>query len=243
MNTLEEALRDSAADLALDRPLTDVIARGDRIRRSRQRRLALGGVAAAVVGATALSIALPQQSSPLLPAANAAWGPELVNMPADDLAAAGDVCRRQLDGPDWRIPSGTQPLAAEARDSVAILYFRHGGMAGDCRMALRDGAYAVSGASSGRWDELPAGTHVELASMGYGQDRLNGPVRDVAGALHVSDDVASLEIDAGGDIREATVADGVAMFWLSDGFTMEEVEAMTVTAYAADGTVLTAQPL
>ncbi len=89
MNTLEEALRDSAADLALDRPLTDVIARGDRIRRGRQRRLALGGVAAAVVGATALSIALPQQSSPLLPAANAAWGPELVNMPADDLAAAG----------------------------------------------------------------------------------------------------------------------------------------------------------
>ena len=84
-------------------------------------------------------------------------------------------------------------------------------------MVLRDGAYGVSGATSGRWDELPAGTHVELASMGYGQDRLNGPVRDVAGALHVSDDVASLEIDAGGEIREATVADGVAMFWLSDG--------------------------
>ena len=33
------------------------------------------------------------------------------------------------------------------------------------------------------------------------------------------------------------------MFWLSDGFTMEEVEAMTVTAYAADGTVLSTQPL
>jgi hypothetical protein len=240
---LEEALRDSAGDLALDLPLTDVIARGDRIRRGRQRRLALCGLAAAVVGATALSIALPQQSSPLLPAANAAWGPELVNMPADDLAEAGDVCRSALDGPGWRIPSGTQPLAAEARDSVAILYFRHGGMAGDCRMVLRDGAYVVSGASSGRWDELPAGTHVELASMGYSQDRLNAPVRDVAGALQVSDDVASVEIDAGGDIRDATVADGVAMFWLSDGFTMEEVDALTVTAYAADGTVLSAGPL
>ena len=79
--------------------------------------------------------------------------------------------------------------------------------------------------------------------MGVSQDRLEGPVREVAGALHVSEDVASLEIDAGGDIREATVAGGVAMFWLSDGLTEEEIAALTVTAYAADGTVLAEQPL
>jgi len=237
-NTLEDALRGSAADLSLDRPVGDVMARGDRLRRRRARRFAAGGVAAAAVAASALSLTLPSSTTPLVPAANAAWGPALVNLPADDLEQADQECRRILRDMGWQIPAGIKPLAADARGDVALLFYRFDGRTGDCSLERRDGELSSSGAAAGRWEELTAGTHVELIFMSYATGRLDGPVRNAAGGIRVSDAVDRLELEYAGETVEATVDSGVAMFWLPDGMTQQDLDALTITAYDAAGEVL-----
>lgn len=241
--TLEEALRESTADLTLDRPLDDVVARGDRLRRQRSRRIAVSGVAAAVVGATALSVTLPHDSSPLLPDANAAWGPALVNLSGDDLAEAGKECRAALSHSAWRIPADAEPIAADLRNGTAVLLYQAGDTVGACTLTPGNPGFAPRSGSTALWRELPAGIHVELISLSFGSTGLDGPLNHTAGSLRVSDAVDRLVIAVGGESSEARVGNGVAMFWVPDGVSQDELDELAITAYDADGAVLVRGPL
>lgn len=235
---LHQKLRDSGADLTLDVPVTDIVGRGDRLRRRRHRTVAAGGVAAVVVGATALSVTLSQETSPLLPQANAAWGPELVNLPASELTTIAGTCREALGDAGWRLPADVAPFAADERGGVAMVYFQHAGQLGDCWLVQDGGAYAPRSTGVAELEELPPGFHVDFAALSYSSGTVAGPASDGAGAVRVSDQVDRLEVEVAGVTREAMVAGGVALFWLPDGISQQQTDDLAVTAYDAEGTVL-----
>lgn len=243
-NDIQQALSDSVDNLTLGRSVSDVMDRGDRLRNRRRRRMTAGAVAATVVGATAASIALPVSNSPLPSAAATAWGPQLVSMPADDLDRAADTCYQELTNPEvgeamWRgLPENVNPVAAHARDGSAILVFKHNGKGSICEVRADGDLYRAAGLTFGEWRELRADEHVRLGTVSSSQQALEAPVSDVSGALQVSDDVERVEIKIGDVQRDATVEDGLAMFWMPGEYPEQAVDSGTVTAYDSDGGVL-----
>ena len=250
-NDLHQALHDTTEELTLDRPVTDVVARGERIRR-RRRRVTLGGAAAVLAGAAALSVALPQGSSPLVPEAQAAWGPHAVNLTADQIEVANDTCRygfrpsKKAGG--YKLPVGAQPIVADERDGLALLVYVVDGVMSTCNL-VRDGAgYAPSG---GSWDEvepLDPGVHVSFVSANAAigtpdkKGRLiyspDGPISQAYGVLEVSDDVERMDVTIAGTTVEAALHEGFALFWLPDGHSQDEFDATTIVAYDGEGAEL-----
>ena len=249
-NDLHHALDESTETLTLDRSVTDIVARGDRIRRGR-RRIALGGAAAVVAGAAALSVALPQGSSPMVPSAQAAWGPNAVNLAAGELDAAGQVCREEFApafAKGWTLPADVPPIAADERNGLAELVYVHDGVIGTCSLARDGGGYAPRG---GSWDEvetLGPGIHLGFITMTGAigtpdaQGRLiyspDGPVSQAVGILQASDEVKRVEVTVAGTTVEAAVHEGFVFFWLPDGHPQSVVDAATVVAYDSEGSEL-----
>lgn len=254
-NDLRQALHDTTDELTLDRPVTDIVARGDRLRRGRRRRITLGAAAAVLAGAAALSVALPQGSSPLVSEAQAAWGPHAVNLSDDDIRAANEACRygfrpsKKAGG--YKLPAGAQPIAADERDGLALLAYVVDGVMSTCNL-VRDGdGFAPSG---GSWDEvepLHAGTHAAFvaanAAVGtpdeqgrliFDENNPDQPIFQVYGVLEVSDDVARVDVTIGGDTVEAAVHEGFAFFWLPDGHTEKEFDATSVVVFDSEGAEL-----
>lgn len=238
---LEQALRASGNDLVLDRPVADVLDRGHQLRRRRSRRMTVGAVAATFVGVSALSMTLPQEASPI-PAADAAWGPALVNLADDDLAAAERACRAMARD-DRPIPEDVQPRAADSRGGVTMLVYRDEDYSGACMLDERDDGYRPRAHSWGDAAGLPTGVHIELIALGFATRSETGPTHSTAGAVEVSESVARVEIAVGGQTVAARVDEGVAMFWLPDGLSQGDVDSAVATAYDAEGVLLATRDL
>jgi len=241
-NDLHRALHDATEELTLDRSVTDIIARGDQIRRGRRRRITLGCAAAVLAGAAALSVALPQGSSPMVPSAQAAWGPKAVNLSDADLAAANDACRygfrpsKQSGG--YKLPAGVQPVVADERNGLALLVYVYAGVQAECSLVRDGGGYGPRG---GAWDEvepLEPGVHVSFVSSNAATGSPDGPVTQAYGVLEVSDDVERLDVTIADETVEAALYEGFALFWLPDGHSQEEYLTTSIVAYDAAGAEL-----
>ncbi|WP_134765984.1 hypothetical protein [Nocardioides sp. 1609] len=256
---LERALRNAATDLTLDTPAADVLARGDRLRRSRRRGLALGasGVVAAAATVTAV---VGGQSRDREPADAvdpvdtgrpstiqvAAWtGPD-TNLSGDQLADVGATCAASDGGPGgltepgWRLPGSIPPRAAELRDDVVLAYYGQRRDYATCVLqTTAAGGLQVVARSAGVEKALPAGRHVELVTSGAGDPGpLGGNLARIYAVVRTSPDVTRLELTAAGRTYSST-ADGLGFFWLPDGeLTEADLAGATVTALDADGAVL-----
>lgn len=236
---LEEDLRHLGSELHMDRPLDVVLDTGNRRRRRRHRVVAAGVAAAAVVGGLAGTAALlPSSYDPVFPHADAmAWGPQLVDLPSDELAAADRECRRAAR-PDT-MPG--RPIGAGSRGDSVLVVYRSGAEWGSCSLSRTGQRQHVTGLSWDHWE--PPGSGFSFATMGWRTSRETDGDPDavlerVAGLGMVADDVARLYVEAAGRRHQATIEGGVAMFWLPDGLTKPELDRATVTAYDADGELI-----
>lgn len=243
---LDESLRDSVADLALDRPVSEVMARGTKLRRRRTRTLRLGAASVLAVGALGVSALLPTEDNPIAEPAVASFSGGPTNLTPAELDQVSDRCReswatKNVDGrPRWVIPAGTMPVAAEKRDGLVLTYFRVGKMAGECTLERQpDKSLRVGGQSSGAYKSLPAGQHLDSKGVSFSDPGpIGGPLADISGLVRVSEDVAKLTIETDGQTHEGYIAGGVGLFWLPDGLPPEAAADLTFTAYDDAGIVL-----
>lgn len=243
---LNESLRDSVAGLTLDRPVSEVMGRGYRLRR--RRTLAVRGGAASVlaVGALGATVLLPTENNPIAEPAVASFSGGATNLTPAELDQISDRCRESWaeshagDPPSWVIPPGTMPVVAEERDGIVLTYFRVGQTAGDCSLKRQpDKSLRVSGQSSGDHKPLPAGQHVAFETViASDPGQMGGPLDNVAGVVRVSDGVAKLTIEADGQTHEGFVAEDLGLFWLPDGLPPEAADDLTFTTYDEAGAVL-----
>ncbi len=248
---LDEALRTAGAELQLDRPVSVVLARGDRLRQRRNgARVGVAALCLAAAGGVAwLAVPSGQPSSTVKdsvatqPSSTAA-GPSqapvaqpLVGLPPDELAAADSVCRNirsfEVMAPD------TVPTATDTSDGTSVLYYRDADHVAICTVQAgkngqpRPGSLGISGGQP-----LPAGHAFGTYGFVYGSGT-GGPIPDVPGAFLLSDDVARLVLHHDGQDFEARVGPNFAVVWLPAGSRPNDVALhATVTAYAADGTEL-----
>ncbi|MEV7430400.1 hypothetical protein AB0N29_12355 [Nocardioides sp. NPDC092400] len=235
-------LRAQTSHLTMETPVESILARGDRLGRRRRRAVAGGVVAAAAVGAVGVlgtSVMAPPGSSPLVPEARAAWGPAMVNLPAPEAGETGRECARHVRDLGADLAPGADPVAADTRGGQTVAVYRAGGSYALCtlREEARRGTRLRS-AVVGRWDGLRPGADVGLIGLTAASDDPDAPTRDVAGALRVGPGVEQVTVDVDGQVLDAAVGGGVAMFWLPDGLTSPELADVRATAYDADGTEL-----
>ena len=246
---IEQRLRESADTVAMNRPVDDILTRGDRLRRRRTRGMMAGVGAAAAMTALAASLVLPPSSSPLLTPAVASWSGGPTNLSAEELEAITDACLKGEDAPidddfprSGSIPEDTLPLAAESREGTVLAFFRHGDAEASC-VAKRtaDGAIGSAGLLV---DEdtttLPAGTDLDR-HIGFGYSdpgEFGGPMKDLWTIGEVSSRVERVTANVGGESFEGAIVDGVALFWVSEAFTPEQVDNAVFTAYDSTGLVL-----
>ncbi|WP_182525779.1 hypothetical protein [Nocardioides dongkuii] len=264
---LEQALRTSAADLTLDTPAADVLARGDHLRRRRRRGLALAAsgamavAAVAAIGVTALDGQQPDRPSvgatapepapePAPAFQVASWSGPTTNLSAGQLADVQAECgtdarrfRTTVQGatePGWHLAGTTLPVAAELRDDLVLAYFRQGRDYATCALETTDGGgFQVTAQSAGVEETLPSGRHVSFATAGAADPGpLGGTLADVYVVARTSADVGSVEIHVAGETY-TSAADGLALFWLPDDvLTQADLDRATVTALDEDGDVL-----
>lgn len=241
------ALRTSTADVILDRPVDDVLRRGDRLRRRRTRRVTTAVAAAAVIGAAGISLATRSPEPPPLRPAVKAWGAELVNLPPQELQEAGTRCRQAFRGIGMSVPANARPVAADARGRVAIIIWRVDDDIAECTLRREQGEWQVGGWGGHDWEELSSDEHYSMISLGAGSTQpqdpgsgpgLTGPLQNVSGVGRVSDAVDTVLIVVDGRALEATVGKGLALFWMPDGISQEDLDNATVWTYDADGQVL-----
>jgi hypothetical protein len=257
-DVLDEALRTAGSDLHLDTPLADVLGRGVRIRR-RRRVLSLAGAGAVLAAAGgAVALALPPGAG-TMPAAEAGWGPQLVNLSGPDLSGADKTCRPALEGIDQEggpaspVSGPLTLLAGDARGTTSVLVYRDADLVHTCSITHfpeGDGLFLMAGEE---WDSAEPGEHfVVLTGGGLRRIRpedigsevyLDDPIDDGVTVLRVTDDVERLVLHIAGHDVEARVADGLAVAWFPAGTTDRDSLAATATAYAADGQELESGPI
>jgi hypothetical protein len=233
---IETRLREQATTIVMHRSFEEVVDRGDRLRRRRTGRVA-GAGAAAAVAVLAGSIALPPGSSPVVAPAVAAWSGGPTNLTPTELASVSDAC---LAGQD-SIPTGTMPIAAQSRGATVLAYFRSDEAQATCVAAEQpSGDLRLERRLEQDATPLPPGTDVggEIR-FGYADPGVEGgPVTGPWTAGQVSSRVDRVTARIGGQTFEGTVADGVALFWLTGTFDRRQVEEAVFTAYDADSDVL-----
>jgi hypothetical protein len=232
---LESFLREQATTVALDRPVDDVLRRGDRLRRRRTAALA-GAGAAAAIAVLAGSIALPPGSSPVVGSAVASWSGGTTDLTTDELAAISNACGERLP-----IPSGTLPDAAEARNGTVLAYFRLDGTRVTCVGEERPGGrIEMLRGSTQDYTPLPAGTalggEIRFGASDPGVE--GGPVTGLWTVDEVSAQVDHVTAEIGSETFDGTIIDGVTLFWLTGSFSRDQVDDAVFTAYDAQGQVL-----
>lgn len=249
---LEETLRTAGADLHLDRPVSGVLARGDRLRH-RRNGLRVGAAALCLAAAGGVAwLAVPSGSPSTTvkddvatdPSSSAA-GPSptpaaepLAGLTPDAFAAADSVCRNLASFKD--MAPDTVAAATDTSDGTSVLFYQDADHVAVCTVqAGKDGKpHPVSLNISGR-DPLPAGHAFGTYGFVYGSGTRGGPIPDAPGAFLISDYVARLVLHFDGQDFEARVGPNVAVVWLPAGSNPNHVALdAIVTAYAADGTEL-----
>lgn len=251
---LETRLRDSGRDLHLNRPVDDILGRGDRLRR-RRTALATGGGALAVlavIGGVAASGVLAsggaEDGNPD-PAAVATTS-RASETPKDraaapDLSQFAEDCLTTFPGApsDARFPDGTAPNAAAAFPGSALALFAAKGESSLCVGAENEGRYLVSGMAGGDWDPLSPGQHLSKA-LGWGLE--TGEQDDEIVAVHtavaISSDVDRVVAKIGGRTFEAAIDNGYALVRADGRFTDLELADASLVAYDAAGTELEKAP-
>ncbi len=252
MNTeIEQRLRESASAWAMDRPVDDILARGDRLRRRRSRGVMVGAGVAATVTAFAASLALPPGSTPGISPAVAAWSGGQTNLSPDELRAISDACllpehESPVDdafSPAASIPVGTLPLVAESRDGRALAYFRSGDVEAGCVTDLAaDGSVGAARLAGARVnaEPLPPGTDLDRG-IGFAHADpgvIGGPVNDLWAVGQISPRVDRVTASVNGESFEGAIVDGFALFWLPQSFDPSHADGAVFTAYDAEGRVL-----
>jgi hypothetical protein len=234
---LEHRIRASAATLTMGRPVDDILAHGDRLRR-RRRRGVLGAGAAVAVAAVGASIVLPPGSNPVVTSAVASWSGGRTNLTPKQLQEISDECLHGNHA-EGSFPDGTLPVAAELRDDTVLAYFRHGDTELRCRGDVQGDDVARAGGFTGSYQPLPPGTDLGALEYGFSDPGVEGgPVTGLWDVSPVSDDVAGVTAEVGGKTYDAGVVDGVALIWISDRVTPEQADHLVLTAYDAQGKVL-----
>ncbi|WP_109506359.1 hypothetical protein [Nocardioides speluncae] len=242
-----DALRTGTADVVLDRPVDDILRRGARLRRRRMSRIATAVTAASVIGAAGISLATRSPEPPPVRPAVKAWGADLVNLPPWELKEAGGRCREALRGIGISVPANARPVAADARGRVAIIIWRVDHDLAKCTLSREQGEWQVGGWGGHDWQELPPDKHYSMITLSAGSTEpqdpgsgpgFTGPLQKVSGVGQVSDAVDAVLIVVDGRTFEATVGKGLALFWMPDGISQEDLDDATVWTYDADGRVL-----
>jgi len=248
---LDLTLREAGSDLHLATPLADVLSRGDRIRRRGQLVRIIGAGTVLTATAGVVMLALPPGTTPI-PAAEAGWGPAMVNRSGAGVADADARCQSHLKGMAPELPADVAPLAADSRGGTAVLVYRVGDIVNTCSLSTHPEGGAAFLSTGMAW-QLPEAHHIGHLTAGGAspshtpQEILDGqtddPVTDGVEVLRVSDEVAKVVLHVAGHHLEARVGDGLAVSWVPDGTLRSELEAATATAYAADGSELETRPL
>jgi hypothetical protein len=209
---LEEALRTTGSDLTLQLPVADVLARGARIRRRRNRgRIAGAAAVLALCGVATVLVGTSDSTSPG-PVATLRSSPE-------------EQCRQTVVD-EAPVPDGVTPVLTSAHDSEVAVIFRYDGRYAACVSRPRHGAWLADEGSSGPWRPM-------------GQRAYRATAFSTTLVVQVSEDVVRVTLEVGGTVAEADIQGGYAVVWFPTAATHDEVvEDGVVTAYDADGAVL-----
>ena len=238
---LEGALRSTGADLHLSRPVTDVLARGDRLRQRRYAfRTGTAALCLAVAGGAAW-VAAPSDSSsttvtdPATTTPGVVTAPALVNLTPDQLAAADTACRSMARGGPF--PATIDPAMTDTSNGTSVLFYRDADHYALCTLQRgQDGKEHPVSSNVGDWHPLPAGQHFGSYGFTFGSGLRGEPSPDAPGAFLVADDVARLVFHIAGQDVEARIGEGLAVVWLPAGVRQRDVTEASATAYAEDGT-------
>ncbi len=260
----EETLRAAGADLHLTRPVSGVLARGNRLRRRRYAVRAGGATLCLAVAGGGVWLGAPHgssstmvtddvnadptftPSSPTGPSPTPSptsspsrptppGGGPLVNLAAEELVAADSKCRAMVR--DKPIPAGIDPATTDTTGRTSVLYYRDASHYAVCIVSKgSDGQlFPVYSDAGGNSAPLPAGW--SFGSLG-GAFGTGSPMPDVPVMFSVSADVARLVLHAAGQDIEARVGPRLAVAWLPRDIPADDVAHASATAYAADGTEL-----
>ncbi len=209
---LEQALRTTGADLTLDHPVSDVLARGTQIRRRRHGARIVGAAGVlAIAGVTFTQVGADHEPAPLVPTV-------LRSSPEEQ-------CRHQT-ADDVPIPDGLAPVLSAQHDGEAARVYLYDGRYAACTSRTSNGAWIGNSSASGPWRPMRARsyrTHVFSSSL----------------VMQVADDVDRVTLEVDGSVAEADIQGGYAVIWFPAAATQEDViESSVVTAYDAGGAIL-----
>lgn len=129
MTVLEDRIRELAADATLNRPTSEVVARGRVIRRNRRRSgISIAAVAVALVATGTLNFGdftaseSPDWANGAPPGTPAGWPEDAINIDAETLRVADDAC--QAVSGAYRPPSSPPIAATSLGDGANVLLYR-----------------------------------------------------------------------------------------------------------------------
>ena len=238
--SIEQQLREAGADHVLRRPLADVLARGEHLRRRRARRTTLGVAAAVACAVAGGSLVIEPGTSPLVTSAVASFSGPRTNLSAAELAELNAACLATQEGVAG-LPKDAVPVAAEERSGRYLAYYRHGTANGACSArAGADDRIRVMGMGSGTTAAPLAGDQaLALVILGYADPGAGTGVDGLHAVAQISEAVRRVTLRVGGATYEGSLAAGAVFFWVTDrGFTEEQAGAAVLTAYDGEGRVI-----
>ena len=120
---VQRALSDQTAHLHMATPVGDILTRGDSLTRRRRRTLLGGVIVAGVATVSGFSVVASPGSSPLVPQAQAAWGPSMVNLPDSVLDEARRQCAPNVRAMGMTLPD--RPVAADSKNGETLVVYRN----------------------------------------------------------------------------------------------------------------------
>lgn len=240
---IEQSLRGTADSMTMDRPLAEVLERGDRLRRRRAATRVLAGAATGALVVAGVGVGLttlvdraagdtsigPADSPGAQAPSN--WSGGRTDLSDNELSEVRAECLTGEARLLTRTPEESDPIAVEQRgDNVAAQYV-HDGTSTTCILKRSDdGGLRLVGVSDSA-DEAPPGGDAAIVESGGGNQ---GPLIWVTG--RVSDEVSRVTITVAGETFDGGVVEGRALFWLPDGTPWNDVFGSRTSG----GSVLTA---
>ncbi|SDK70901.1 hypothetical protein SAMN05428985_105392 [Nocardioides sp. YR527] len=267
MTDIETLLRNSSRQ-TLDLPATEILRRGDRIRRRRRGSKVVATVAAVALGGIGAYVTIPDRlidsdiATPEPPARNTPvdWSGNPTNLTPEELDVLSDRCLMTAwadvkslyaDAPDAnnainpdeveQIPEGTRPFLAEKRGSTAMAIFDGRDYEVTCSTVLDASPSADSEPDLAGAFGLPQ-VWGAFAATGPWEDFYRGGVGEGTQfrlPLPKEMDVAKVVFISSGEEIPATIVNGVAVAWIDH---QVDVESADFRAYDADGNLVHPEP-